>query len=50
MSKDSLEQLKIFHRFASISEEIQYKMKFLGDVTNFYTQKYSDNDVLRTRK
>ena len=50
MSKASLEQLKLFRCFASISEESQYTMKFIGDVPQFYTRKYDDNGVLQSGK
>ena len=50
MSKDSLEKLKLFHFFASISEGIQYTIKFIGDVKQFYTRKYDDDGVLQTLK
>ena len=50
MSKDYQEQLKLFHRFASISEESQYRMKFIGDVPQFYTRKCNENGVLQTWK
>ena len=50
MSKYYQEQLKLFHRFYSTSEQSKYTMKFLGDVPHFYTQKCDDNGVRQTRK
>ena len=50
MSKASREQLNISSRFASISEDSIYTMKFLVGVLQFYTRKCDGNGVLWTRK
>ena len=47
MSKASKEQIKIFRRFSSISEESQYTINFPIDVPQFYKQNCNDNGVLK---
>ena len=50
MSKASKEQINIFRRFSSISEESQYTINFLVDVPYVYKQKCNDNGVLQTQQ